>query len=90
MKTEKIKINYKTITGSKKEFTLDYECPETLEEAVDVDKDDVFKKYLQMRLIKFRDKNRMEKEAEGKKALMKAMADDSPEVLEAKKLLGLA
>ena len=90
MKTESIAINYKTLAGNKKTFSIDYESPESLEEAVDVYGEDVFKKFLQMHLIKFRDANRLKKEAAGKKAFNEALSSTDPAVIEAKKLLGLA
>jgi hypothetical protein len=90
MKTESIAISYKTLAGNKKSFSLDYESPEDIEEAVDVYGDDVFKKFLQMHLIKFRDANRLKKEAAEKKAFTAALESTSPEVIAAKKLLGLA
>ena len=90
MKTESIKINYKTLAGNKKTFNMDYSSPETLEEAVDLYGDDVFKKFLQMHLIKFRDAHRLKKEASEKKAFSDALNSNDPAVMEAKKLLGLA
>jgi len=90
MKTESIAISYKTLAGNKKSFSLDYEFPETLEEAVTLEEAEVLKKYLQMRLIKFRDANRLKKEAAEKKAFSDALESTSPEVMAAKKLLGLA
>ena len=90
MKKESITISYKTLAGNKKTFTKDYESPESLEEAVTIDNDDVFTKYMQMRLIKFRDSNRLKKEASEKKAFSDALNSTSPEVMAAKKLLGLA
>jgi len=90
MKTESIAISYKTLAGNKKSFSLDYEFPETLEEAVTLEETEVLKKYLQMRLIKFRDANRLKKETAEKKAFSDALESTSPEVMAAKKLLGLA
>ncbi len=89
MQTESIQISYKTLTGTKKSFQKDYTFPESLKEAVDLEPDEVLKKYLQMRLIKFRDAARAKKETEQKKAFAQALEKDSPEILAAKKLLGL-
>ncbi len=91
MKTEQIQINYKSLSGTKKTFSLNYTSPESLEEAIEQDTDSlVLKRYLQYRLIKFRDSVRTKKETEQKKAFAQALEKDSPEILAAKKLLGLA
>ena len=90
MKTESIAISYKTLAGNKKTFTMDYTYPESLEEAVELEEEEVLKKYLQMRLIKFRDSNRLKKEAADKKAFSEALSSTDPAVIEAKRLLGLS
>jgi hypothetical protein len=90
MKTESIAISYKTIAGTKKTFSLDYESPEDLDEAIELERAEVFKKYSQMRLIKFRDLNRGKKEKAERDALAKALENrDDPQVAAALAALGI-
>jgi uncharacterized protein YcbK (DUF882 family) len=92
MKTESINIKYRNPLNQQKTFSLDYQEPETLEEAFSSDgKEKVFNLYLGYRLIKFRDEKRREKESSAKKAMLEKLnGEETPEILAAKKLLGLA